>query len=1026
MTALGQLSWAYASANESMEMLYFRVIRPDGSISNLAADAVQDLPAAVNQGAPAFSDLRERSLTVPGLSPGARLEFGYAVTLHTAHVPNQFWGQHRFQKQGACLSEVLEIRFPTDSHVLVKSKSGLNPVVSKEGDSTLHRWKHSHIDSPEQGTDEAAQTRRQKRLEEWSKDAKVPDIQFTTFRDWKEVGNWYAGLERPRRDGSVMFSPTTSQILKNQASTLDKVKALYGFLAKEFRYVSLSFGQGRFQPHPAAEVLANRYGDCKDKNLLLASMLEGIGLRPDLVLCSSFQTVDPEIPSPAQFDHLMLRVVHADDVLWLDPTVPLTPFRTLAPSLRGSRALVVSPNGASSLDTIPPEPSEASLQQIEISGSLSEDGTLSGEASVKLRTDDEVRLRNIFRNAPPDVRNRMMGSSLSIPGEILEIQAPEPENLAQPLELKVAFKEKKFIDFEKSKSQEIEIPLPKPDFHRHCKNEGLSDLDHPAGPVLQTERLKLTLPPGCTAIAPVPIMITREYGSYRSEYSREGNVLIVQRELTFKPGRLPESQSDSWDAFHRAVKVDLAQKVRLERIAPQRAPGDLTVPPGQDAESLANDGGDAIVKGNFPLALALLKAAVTKDPKHRHAWNNLGRSHAGMGQFKEAEEAYRKSIAINPFDEFAYNNLGITLAAMNRLGEAEAAYRKQIEVNPLDGYAHFNLGSLLLRLQKVPEALEALERADRITPNDTQRQMALAEALTRLGQRDRARGIFEALVERNNNPSNWNNIAYLICEHGGDLGYAKSLAEGALQSYSARIRTIRLASNPTAQALATQGIAATMDTLGWIHHQQGDQEMARLYVETSFNLSPSAEVGMHLGQLFEDRKEMAKAIAVYAGALLPSTVRSGPNQTDLNGDLRRRLKRLTGSDALADAAIEKATRRDVERRTVFLDTKHRSPIGGLAYIAMGPGNRVLEVHLTGEIAGMAPGLSGAIEKAVYPSLLQGGLPVEHVVLCGLVALSPEKGQSTLTLLTTPLPFQVLPPLLLDGKKAQGGRSAPKR
>ncbi len=71
----------------------------------------------------------------------------------------------------------------------------------------------------------------------------------------------------------------TEELLRGRTSDKDKVEALYQYVAKNFRYVSLSLGQGRYQPHAAADVYANQYGDCKDKHTLLASMLIAAGLR---------------------------------------------------------------------------------------------------------------------------------------------------------------------------------------------------------------------------------------------------------------------------------------------------------------------------------------------------------------------------------------------------------------------------------------------------------------------------------------------------------------------------------------------------------------------------------------------------------------------------------------------------------------------------------------------------------------------------------------------------------------------------
>ena len=59
------------------------------------------------------------------------------------------------------------------------------------------------------------------------------------------------------------------------------------------------------QPHSAAEVLHNEYGDCKDKHTLLASMLKSVGIASDAVLIHSTHELDPDVPSPSQFDHLI-------------------------------------------------------------------------------------------------------------------------------------------------------------------------------------------------------------------------------------------------------------------------------------------------------------------------------------------------------------------------------------------------------------------------------------------------------------------------------------------------------------------------------------------------------------------------------------------------------------------------------------------------------------------------------------------------------------------------------------------------
>src|SRR5205807_4751812 len=85
----------------------------------------------------------------------------------------------------------------------------------------------------------------------------------------------------------------------------EKARALYSYVARNVRYVSLSLGIGRFQPHAVADVFANQYGDCKDKHTLLQSMLQVAGIQSSPVLIHHARKLDPDVPSPAQFDHLI-------------------------------------------------------------------------------------------------------------------------------------------------------------------------------------------------------------------------------------------------------------------------------------------------------------------------------------------------------------------------------------------------------------------------------------------------------------------------------------------------------------------------------------------------------------------------------------------------------------------------------------------------------------------------------------------------------------------------------------------------
>ena len=93
----------------------------------------------------------------------------------------------------------------------------------------------------------------------------------------------------------------------------------------EIRYLGIELGPHSHQPHPPAQVLARRYGDCKDKALLLAVALRELGIEayPVLVNTALRERVADLLPSPFAFDHVITQVRFQGRQYWFDPTVSL-------------------------------------------------------------------------------------------------------------------------------------------------------------------------------------------------------------------------------------------------------------------------------------------------------------------------------------------------------------------------------------------------------------------------------------------------------------------------------------------------------------------------------------------------------------------------------------------------------------------------------------------------------------------------------------------------------------------------------
>src|SRR5262249_36765703 len=158
------------------------------------------------------------------------------------------------------------------------------------------------------------------------KDPEPAAVRLTTFANWADVGRWYGSLERPQRVPTEAVRRKAAELTAGRKSDVEKLEALYDYVAANFRYVSLSFGLGRYHPHAASDVLKHEYGDCKDKHTLLTSLSESIGIHASAVLINSRVKLDPDFPSPSQFDHVITRASLAGDDVWLDTTTEIAPF----------------------------------------------------------------------------------------------------------------------------------------------------------------------------------------------------------------------------------------------------------------------------------------------------------------------------------------------------------------------------------------------------------------------------------------------------------------------------------------------------------------------------------------------------------------------------------------------------------------------------------------------------------------------------------------------------------------------------
>src|SRR5436853_3897343 len=228
-----------------------------------------------------------------------------------------------------------------------------------------------------------------------------PDVLMSSFASWDQVGRWYGGLQEERVKPTAEVAAKAAELTKGASNDEVKLRALYNYVSTQFRYIGIAFGIGRYQPHSAADVLNNQYGDCKDKHTLFASLLGAVGLKAYPALIASTHEIDVDVPSPAQFDHVISVVAQGDHFIWLDTTPEVAPFAYLSSGLRDKQALVMAEDKLPTLIMTPAEPPLKPSQVFRIDAKLSDTGTLQGKIARSVQGDDnELALGIAFRRVP--------------------------------------------------------------------------------------------------------------------------------------------------------------------------------------------------------------------------------------------------------------------------------------------------------------------------------------------------------------------------------------------------------------------------------------------------------------------------------------------------------------------------------------------------------------------------------------------------------------------------------------------------
>jgi len=583
-----RLNFDYNRSFQSIEIPLIHITHPSGGIAEILPSAITDNPNPAVVNAPAYQDVRVKSVRILGLEPGDLLE--YRVVTTTTHHPlaPDFWLDHSFDRSGVVSREIFELNLPTSPKIQMRVNPE-TPASSTEKSSeanatrTLFRWQRSAT-----GTQETASSDSAKKSDE-----KGPDIVASTFGDWirlsvrlaeqllpgamplKNIASYEESLKELSRKPEI--TPTISsralEIAKSARTNTEKFEAIYDFVSQKIATVELPLGATGFVPRPAAEILTSGYATQEDKYVLFAALSTALQLRASAALTGYCDSKTE--PRPSVFTHLLVSATDGKNKFWLDPALEVAPFGMISPSPKKcafllERLFFVMSSVGHEWQPISTRLPFAAIQRVKVEAALGEDGKLTAKVHYTMRGDNELVLRLAFHQSPKD-KWKELAQLLSISdgfrGQVTGVTASDPYATKEPFTIDYEITQPKFVDWSK---KPVRIPallpqlgLPDPPA-RPAPGAAASPIE--LGTPLEVEtHMALHLPPGTIATPPTGTSVQRDYAAFASQYSANGPVVTASRHIHFLQRQVPAERAADYNAFLRVVQNDQAQDFILDR-----------------------------------------------------------------------------------------------------------------------------------------------------------------------------------------------------------------------------------------------------------------------------------------------------------------------------------------------------------------------------------------------------------------------------------------------------------------------------
>lgn len=195
------------------------------------------------------------------------------------------------------------------------------------------------------------------------------------------------------------------------------------------------------------------------------------------------------------------------------------------------------------------------------------------------------------------------------------------------------------------------------------------------------------------------------------------------------------------------------------------------------ATSLVSAGVNFLSDKKYKEAAGALRQATAMAPDNIDAYNMLAQAYQGLGDSKNAAQAYSNSLKLDNTQSSVHISLANIYIDQKKYTEAQAALKAASYADPSDATAHYTLGLLLQQLEKPKEAEAEFRQTAQLAPTDGNAYYGLATALKAQGRNDEAiQNLQKAMQLKRDFAPAMSELGLIYAEQGDDAKAQEQVA----------------------------------------------------------------------------------------------------------------------------------------------------------------------------------------------------------------------------------------------------------